>query len=78
MKRLKKMALTLAAIAAALILAFWLGIQIKPAPFPKFSQQTPQLETVPLPCRCLTACRRRSSAITARSTANTSQSSTRP
>lgn len=34
-----------------IVLAFlgWLGLQIKPSPFPNYSQRTPELKTIPLP-----------------------------
>jgi hypothetical protein len=44
-----KMFFILAGILLALVLLSWLGLQIKPAPFAAFSQQQPELETVPLP-----------------------------
>lgn len=34
---------------ALLVLAVWLGLQVKPPPFPAFPQAQPALETVPLP-----------------------------
>jgi hypothetical protein len=34
---------------ALLFLVGWLGLQVKPAPFPPFGQASPQLESVPLP-----------------------------
>ena len=40
----------IAAFLAAVILLAWLGLQVKPAPFPPFRERTPaQLETLPLP-----------------------------
>jgi hypothetical protein len=39
----------LVALIALIVLVGWLGLQIKPAPFPAVSQQQPPLETVPLP-----------------------------
>jgi len=39
----------LVGILALLIFLGWLGLRIKPAPFPAFPQQTPTLENVPLP-----------------------------
>lgn len=44
-----KVILKIALILAGLFIIGWLGLQIKPAPFPPYSEQTPQLETVPLP-----------------------------
>ena len=41
--------LIIAGCLAVLILLAWIGLQIKPAPFPVISEQPPQLETVPLP-----------------------------
>jgi hypothetical protein len=49
MKKLRQIMLILAAGIALLILVGWLGLQIKPGPFPAFPQQTPLLETVSLP-----------------------------
>jgi hypothetical protein len=39
----------LVSILVVLILLGWLGLKIKPKPFPAFPQQTPALETIPLP-----------------------------
>jgi hypothetical protein len=39
----------LAAFLIALVLLGWLGLRIKPAPLPTFSQQSGELETVPMP-----------------------------
>ena len=44
-----KFVIILVCILAVLILPGWLGLQIKPAPFPAFPQQPPGLETIPLP-----------------------------
>ena len=44
-----KIAITLVGIVVAILLLGWLGLQIKPRPFPAFSQRTPALPTVPLP-----------------------------
>ncbi|NLE77082.1 MAG: hypothetical protein GX605_10085, partial [Chloroflexi bacterium] len=37
------------AVVVALSLLGWLGLQIRPGPFPDFAQRTPTLPTVPLP-----------------------------
>lgn len=39
----------LSLLALALPVLGWVGLQIKPTPFPPFPQSTPALETVPLP-----------------------------
>lgn len=44
-----KILLTIAAILVALILILWLGLQIKPAPFPPYAGATGVIETQPLP-----------------------------
>jgi hypothetical protein len=44
-----KVIITLVGVVVALILVGWVGLQIKPPPFPVFAQQQPKLETVPLP-----------------------------
>lgn len=44
-----KALLILVGILLALIAVGWIGLTIKPAPFPLFPQQTPPLATVPLP-----------------------------
>ena len=46
-----KIVIGIASLIFGLILFAWLGLQIKPAPFPAFSQSTPalEMETVPLP-----------------------------
>lgn len=44
-----KVIIILVGILAALILLGWLGLQTKPTPFPAFPQQSPKLETIPLP-----------------------------
>ncbi len=38
-------------VCCLILLAFllWLGLQIKAAPFPDYPEQTPQIETIPLP-----------------------------
>lgn len=41
--------LMIAAVALVLVLIGWIGIQVKPAPFPPFPQQTIKPETMPLP-----------------------------
>jgi hypothetical protein len=49
METLKMIGLIVIGGLALLLFAGWLGLQIKPAPFPAFPQQQPKLETVPLP-----------------------------
>jgi len=49
METLKMIGLVVIGGLALLLFAGWLGLQIKPAPFPAFPQQQPKLETVPLP-----------------------------
>ncbi len=44
-----KFMIGIASLIFGLVLLLWLGLQIKPAPFPAFSQSTPELETAPLP-----------------------------
>jgi hypothetical protein len=44
-----KVIIILVCVVIALVLLGWLGLQIKPNPFPSFPQQTPALKTVPLP-----------------------------
>ena len=44
-----KIAIILVGIVVAILLLGWLGLQIKPRPFPAFSERTPALPTVPLP-----------------------------
>ncbi len=41
--------LGLVGVIVLLLLLAWVGLQVKPASFPAYPQQTPQLETVPLP-----------------------------
>ena len=48
-EKIMEILIILVGILAALILLGWLGLRIKPAPFPAFPQQPPRLETVPLP-----------------------------
>lgn len=43
------MIITLVCFVAALVLLGWLGLQIKPSPFPAFSQQSGELDTIPIP-----------------------------
>ncbi|MBN1452301.1 MAG: hypothetical protein JW963_14900 [Anaerolineales bacterium] len=43
-----KITLIIASILATLFLLGWLGLQIKPAPFSPYPEETPPLETVPL------------------------------
>jgi hypothetical protein len=44
-----KVILILVGIVIGLVLLGWLGLQIKPNPFPAFAQQQPKLDTVPIP-----------------------------
>ncbi|HUV89872.1 MAG TPA: DUF6544 family protein [Anaerolineae bacterium] len=44
-----KIIIILVSIVVVIVLLGWLGLQIKPRPFPAFSQRTPALPTVPLP-----------------------------
>jgi hypothetical protein len=44
-----KMIIAIACVVIALVLLGWLGLQIKPAVFTPFPQQSGELETVPLP-----------------------------
>jgi hypothetical protein len=41
--------ITVVAILLALFLLAWVGLQVKPAPFPRYPQATGVLETLPLP-----------------------------
>ena len=45
---MKKLPLALAG-ALAIPVTGWLGLQVKPKPFPSYPEETPDLETVPLP-----------------------------
>ena len=44
-----KIFLTIASILIALVLLGWLGLKVKPAAFAPFPQESPALETIPLP-----------------------------
>jgi hypothetical protein len=44
-----KIILILVIFIVALFLLGWLGLQIKPRPFPPYAERTPELKTVPLP-----------------------------
>jgi hypothetical protein len=44
-----KITLIIASILVIIFLIGWLGLQIEPAPFQPYPEQTPPLETVPLP-----------------------------
>jgi len=44
-----KVLLIVVGVVMALGVLVWLGLKIKPAPFPAFAQGQPKLETVPLP-----------------------------
>ena len=44
-----KIVLIIVGVLALLVLVGWMGLQIKPNPFPAFAGATPELETVPLP-----------------------------
>lgn len=48
-KRLMKIMMIVFGVLAVLVLVGWLGLQVKPAAFASFPQQTPALDTVPLP-----------------------------
>ena len=48
-KTIFQILLILVGAVVVLVIAGWLGLQIKPAPFPAFPQPTGKLETVPLP-----------------------------
>lgn len=48
MRKSMQVFLVLFGVIICLSLLAWLGLQIKPAPFPVFPQQSPTLETVPL------------------------------
>ena len=48
-KRMRQTLVGLVAGSALLLLVGWLGLKVKPAPFPSFGQRTAALETVPLP-----------------------------
>ena len=39
----------LLAVVVVLLLLAWLGLRVKPRPFPPYADRTPELETVPLP-----------------------------
>lgn len=43
------MGLAIVAVVGIIILLVWLGLRIKPRPFPDYVSRTPELETVPLP-----------------------------
>jgi hypothetical protein len=44
-----KFILILLAVVVGLVLLGWLGLRVRPQPFPALAQQTPALKTVPLP-----------------------------
>jgi len=44
-----KIILIIIGILGALLTLGWLGLQIKPRPFPPYPQQQPELDTIPLP-----------------------------
>jgi len=44
-----KILIILLSIVSGLIVLVWLGLKVQPAPFAAFPQNTPELETVPLP-----------------------------
>ena len=44
-----KISLTILGILLALLFVGWLGLQIKPKPFPSYPEQPPVLDTIPLP-----------------------------
>lgn len=45
---MRAIAVVLAALAV-LVAALWLGLQVRPSPFPPYAARTPALQTVPLP-----------------------------
>jgi hypothetical protein len=49
MDLLRNIFLALAGVLFAVLLLGWLGLQIKPQPFPPYPKKTPELKTVPLP-----------------------------
>jgi hypothetical protein len=44
-----KFMLILAGVLGLILLVGWLGLQIKPGPFPPFSNETHEMQTIPLP-----------------------------
>ncbi len=44
-----KILFILLGVIAAVVLLVWLGLRVKPAPFPGFGQTQPQLRTIPIP-----------------------------
>lgn len=49
MNALKKMIALVILVVGAIVVLVWLGLQVKPAPFPPFPQQTSSAGTAPLP-----------------------------
>ncbi|MCR4427175.1 MAG: hypothetical protein NUW23_13500 [Firmicutes bacterium] len=45
---MKAVAVVVGALAAVIVLG-WLGLQVRPAPFPSYPQQSPELQTIALP-----------------------------
>lgn len=44
-----KALLLIISILAGIVILIWLGLQVKPSPFPPFAEEIPALQTVPLP-----------------------------
>ena len=61
-----KVIIILIGILVTLALLGWLGLRIKPKPFPAYTGKTPPIKRIPLPQRL---CQRRWSASTAKSMA---------
>ena len=49
MLKLREIMFIAVAVLVLLVILLWLGLQIKPASFAPFPQQSPKLETIPLP-----------------------------
>lgn len=49
MNALKKMVAIVVLVVGAIVVLVWLGLQVKPTPFPPFPQQTSSVGTAPLP-----------------------------
>jgi len=49
MKIILSIVLGLLGLIALLAALGWLGLQVKPKPFPAYAERTPELKTVPLP-----------------------------
>ena len=44
-----KIFLIIASVIIAILVLAWLGLQVNPQPFPPYAEQSPELQTVPLP-----------------------------